>query len=182
MGFVRNIFTVNTGVDLAMKKTRDLTADQFRDFVWQVFLRILRETPQFTGAAVANWNLSKGSPNFDYDPSLGDDLDPYMHTARERGDRKWIEVAQRRNRPILRSITYKDKVFISNGVRGDDDDGRGVEAYMEALQDPAYAARKLRLVNQPYESAQESVIVVATRFLSKGIALPKISGEDWRDG
>lgn len=192
MGFARNIFKVNTGVELAMQKVREMTADQYRAFVWEVFLRILNETPQYTGKAVANWNISLNSPNYNFDPNLGDDLDLF-EDPRQRGDRRWIQVAIRRNQPIVwgsgggprlgkgqGGLTYKDKVYICNGVMGDDDEGRAVEAYMEALQDPGYAARKLRAVNKPYEIAQESVIVVATRSLSKGISLPRMSGEDWR--
>lgn len=180
MGFVRNVMTVNTGVDLAMKKVRDMAADQYRDFVWEVFNRILLQTPQFSGKAVANWNLSIGSPNFTYEDSRGDQVDWLTGATRERGDQRWIKVARDRARRVMKRITYRDKVFISNGVMGDDDNGRSVEAYMESLQDPGYAARKLRLVNQPYEIVQDSVIVVATKFLSRGIAVPRISGEDWR--
>ncbi len=201
-GMVRNLMVYNTGVDLYMQKIRDMTADQYRAFIWAVFLRILNETPQFSGKAVANWNISLNTPNFDYDDSLGDNTEIFggssfgqrgLTDVRQRGDKKWIDVAKRRNQPILwgpgggpnkgfsrGGATYKDKVFISNGVRGDDDEGKSVEAYMESLQDPAYAARKLRAANQPYENAQESVIVVAAMNLSRGISVPRVGGEDFR--
>lgn len=49
----------------------------FRGYVTAVFHRLVMETPQFSGNAVANWNVSVGSPDFsvnlgwkhDYDPS-----------------------------------------------------------------------------------------------------------------
>lgn len=179
MGFVRNWFNVDRGVDLWMRQARELPTQQFRVFVWTVFLRILRETPQFSGKAVANWNLSIGAPNFDWNDDYGDELE-WDQDARARGDQRWIRVARDRARPIKDRIRSRDKVFISNGVRGDTDNGKSVEAYLESLQDPGYAARKLRVVNQPYENAQESVVVVATQFLSKGIALPRVGGEDWQ--
>lgn len=193
MGFVANLAKVNLGVELMFRKTKDMATDEYCKFVWEVFLRILAETPQFSGAAVANWNISVGGPNFDYNPDLGTDLDPFTGVALQRGDPRWIDVAKRRNQHVVwgpgggprkgrmnGGLTTRSKVYISNGVRGDTDDGKSLEAYMESLQDPGYAARKLRDVNKPYENAQESVIVVASRFLSKGISIPRVGGETFR--
>ena len=190
---LRNGMLVNMGVDLWMQKVKNMTAAEYRSFVWAVFLRILKETPQFSGTAVANWNISINGPNYDYDPTLGDELDPFTGLAYEKGHPRWIEVAKRRNTPIVwgpgggpqkgykpGGLSYRDKVYITNSVRGDSDDGKSLEAYMESLQDPGYAARKLRDVNKPYETAQESVIVIAGQFLSRGISLPRVGGEDFR--
>ncbi len=180
MGFVKNLMAFNTGVDLAFKQVADLGTDAYRSFIWDVFLRILKETPQWSGKAVANWNISIHTPNFNFDDSLGDEVGRYG-VAHEKGDERWIRIARERNRPIVKRVRYRDKVFISNGVVGDTDGGKSAHAYMEALQDPGYWATKLRAVNKPYETAQESVIVVATRYGSRGFALPKVSGDSWRE-
>lgn len=179
MGHVTNLARFNIGVDLAFKQVAALGTQAYRDFIWQVFLRILRETPQWSGKAVANWNISIGAPNFDFIDNLGDPVDNFG-VAHEKGDERWMRIARTRNKPIMQSIRYRDKVFISNGVTGDDDGGKSANTYLESLQDPGYWASKLRAVNQPYETAQESVIVIGTKFGSKGFALPRISGEDWK--
>lgn len=164
------------GVDLWFKQGRGILVANYRDLIWEAFLQILRSTPQWSGKAVANWNISIGSPNFNWDDTAGDEAMAHMGKAlaHERGDEKWMRVARDRARRVVGpkgvNIKYGDKVFISNGVEGDDDGGVGSVNYLQDLQDPFYWHHKLREVNKPYETAQETILIVSTRFGSKGYA------------
>lgn len=188
MGFIKNLPQALAGVDLRFAKVQEMPSEAYRNFIWDVFLRILRETPQWSGKAVANWNLSIGSPNMNYDNSLGDEIGALgnsfqvgaLGATHQRGDERWMRVARNRARPIMKSIRARDKVFISNGVKGDGDDV-GAELYMQALQNPGYWAYKLREVNKPYEIAQESVIVVAMQAGRRGFFAPRVGGESWKE-
>lgn len=189
-----NLYKFNQGVDLWLKQVKTMSHEQYQDLVWTLFLRLVRETPQSSGKAVANWNISIGTPNMDFDDSLGDPpietSGTYTHgtkrglptvhleAAHVKGDRKWETVAWNRNRPIKNRIKYTDKVFICNGVMGDEKagDGHTTFAYMQAMQNPEYWAQNLRLVNQPYEMVQESVLIVATTYIAKGLGLSKVGG------
>lgn len=170
MAFVKNQAEFNQGIDLWLRRTQSVYVKYYREIVWQTFLRILEKTPQFTGRAVANWNLSVGQPDFSYNDDLGDEVsgsagDGGRHEAHRRGHRKWINYAIARNEPKLAEIHRTSKVYINNGIRGDTDHGRSSELYLDDLQDPAYWAVKLRDVNKPYETAQQSVKVMAKRIL-----------------
>lgn len=204
MGFISNMPEVETSIELSFQKVRQMTAQQYRYFVWAVFLRILDNTPQSTGRAVANWNIGVNSPDLSADLSLGDaelfqnkvytfDGGKPVSQLRQQGDSRWVEVAKRRAQPRVwgpgggprlgfkrGGLTYRDKVFITNSVEGDDDEGNEGVPYLADLQDPSFAVKRLRAANQPYENAQESVIVVASRMLGRGFSLPKVSGGSWQ--
>lgn len=181
---VRNPEVFNNGVDIRIRGVNVAYDQVYRDTVWRVFTRILNQTPQFTGRAVANWNIGVGAPDYDFDPGLGDDIEmsgAQYPIAHWRGDRKWIERAKARNRPKMARITRGMRVYINNGVMGDDDGGKSSELYMEALQESGYWLDKLRMVNKPYETAQESVIFMAEREgRLRGIGL-KAGGNNMAD-
>lgn len=146
----------------------------FRKVVWEVFLEILYQTPQFSGRAVANWNLSVGAPDFTFEPWAGDDqsmtsvLEPagskfaganISHAGvREKGDLTWIDYAIGKNESRLQQIELHSKVFITNAAQGDTDNGRSSTLYLESLQDAEYWMVKLRAANKPYETAAETII------------------------
>lgn len=182
----------NSGVDVWLKQVKGLATQQYRDMVWEIFLRVVRETPQYTGKAVANWNISVGQPDFSFDDSLGDHdgwddtpgpddggTDP--EDLRQRGDRKWMQVAWNRNRPKKDAIRYNDRVFISNGATGDSQPNGSDTgfAYIEAIQAPGYWRDRLRQENRPYESVQESMIYVMTKMRRWSEARPKFGTGDW---
>lgn len=186
----RNVFQVNQGVDLWFRRVEDMVVAQYRKFIWEIFKRIVRETPQYSGKAVANWNLGVGAPDYDFNDSYGDE--PVMsyltkgthrwysglEAPHQKGDQKWIRVALNRNRPKLMQIERRTKVFINNGVEGDNDGGATASnLYLQELQDGSYWAKKLREVNKPYEIAQESVIIVVGQMAGKG-RLIKAGGFD----
>ncbi len=177
-----DLYRFNQGIDLWLKQVKTMSTQQFQGLVWDVFLRIVRETPQWSGKAVANWNISVGSPDLDVhvdvpEIDLGTDI-PF-----QKGDRKWETVAWNRNRPIKNSLKYTDKVFISNGVMGDGEwgDGHTAFAYMQAIQYPGKWRDRLRVVNQPYESVQESLMIVASQYMRKGLGLSKVGGNTMED-
>lgn len=185
-GLVRNPEVFNNGVDVWIRGVNVAYDQAYRDVVWRIFSRILNKTPQFTGKAVANWNIGVGAPDYDFDPGLGDDIQMFWFEdarpeAHVRGDPKWIERAKARNRPKMARITRGMRVYINNGVMGDDDGGKSSELYLEALQNPGYWSVKLRMANQPYETAQESVIIMAEREgRLRGIGL-KAGGNNMAD-
>jgi hypothetical protein len=184
----KNVEQYGMGVNFWFKKVEHLAADTYREMIWDVFKRITRSTPQWSGKAVANWNLSIGSPDFTQYVDEGDEIEPHMPgssyfgyqrgaPANQRGDRYWINVALARARPVRDRIRYRDKVFICNGVVGDDDDGASSEYYLQDLQKEPYWRDKLREANRPYETAQESLIIVATQYGRRGFDLPRVGGE-----
>lgn len=171
MGAVKNIFQVNDGLDVWLKRTETVYVKYYREFVWQVFLRVLEKTPQYTGRAVANWNLGINSPDYSYEEGLGDEINPAAHSdARDdphrKGHRKWIKYAIARNEPKVAQIQRNTKVYINNGVRGDDDGGKSSELYLVDLQDPAYWSQKLREENKPYETLKSTVEIMSRKILS----------------
>lgn len=185
MGMIKNMPQVLQGVDLKITRARALPTKIFRAFVWDVFLSILRESPQYSGKGVANWNLSVNAPDFEFRDDFGDDdagidknFSPITVAPHKKGDSKWMIKARNRARPIKNAITSKDKVFISNGTRGDGDEV-GAELYMQALQNEGYWAYKLREVNKPYITAQDSLVIVAMKYAQKGFFAPRVGGASW---
>jgi len=182
LGIARGIDELNMGVDLWLKRNEEMFIADFRKLVWNLFMRILRETPQYTGKAVANWNIGVGAPDFSFHyedgdkpklvesaPMPGSPMSSPMGGSvlapqHERGDEKWIKVAKDRNRHKIPLIVRNTRVYISNGTVGDNDHGElSSNTYLEELQNPSYWMAKLREVNQPYETAQMSMMVMLER-------------------
>lgn len=166
-----SVFRVNEGISLHMKKVEEAPIAKFREFVWVVFCEILEQTPQWSGKAVANWNIGVGAPDYSWNDDLGDSVDLWGTNVHQKGDDPWIMAAMVRNWPKVQEIKRREKVFITNSVWGDDDAGRASSNYyLEALQDPSYWQQKLRAVNRPYEIATETMIRVL-RDYDRGIGL-----------
>ena len=188
---VDNQGVINLGVDLWVKRAEALFVAEYRRVVWDTFNRILNQTPQYSGAAAASWNIGIGAPDYsfvEYNGKVKTQALPNsafsenILVPRQRGDRAAIQAAQRRNKPKLDLITRRTRVYFNNAVRGDNDRGRATELYLEALQDPAYWKEKLRAVNQPYETAQESimfVIALEKRQRGQGV-ISRIGGENYQ--
>ena len=152
MGLVKNLPEVEQQLGLALQRYKYHSLERFKACVWEVFTRILEETPQYSGLAVSNWNLSIGAPDYSFDDAAVEQqmLTPSGHISRagvartpESGGRMkghpfWIEHALSRNRPKLEQIQLDSRVFITNAARGDTDHGRSDELYLESLQDPGY--------------------------------------------
>jgi len=172
MGVVKNAPQVNMGIDLFITRTRDMYLRHYREVCWSVFIEILKQTPQYSGRAVANWNLGIGAPDYSYNDDIGDEIAQIgadeggrrTSFAHKRRDRKWIDYAIARNEPKVAEIQRGTRVYITNGVRGDDDNSGRSELYLEELQDPAYWGVKLREANKPYETAQETVAKMAAQI------------------
>lgn len=171
-------FHFKLGVDIWLKQVKTMSQEQYQRLIWSLFQRILRATPQWSGKAVANWNISVGSPDMEVYVDDADEVDSILGTDLKKGDTRWMQVARDRNRPKLKAIKYTDKVFIANGVSGDDKwgDGHTTFAYMAAFQNPAEWRARLREVNQPYETVSESLLIVASNFMKEGLGLSKVGG------
>jgi hypothetical protein len=181
---IKDPFKVNQGIDLFMKKVEVAPIAIFREFVWQVFCEILEQTPQWSGKAVANWNIGVGAPDYSWDENVGEKVDSFALNVLQKGDNEWIEYAKFRNAGKLKEIKRREKVFITNSVWGDDDNGKASSNhYLEALQDPSYWQEKLRTVNKPYEVATETMIRVIRDFKrGKGLALTHFGGDSFEEG
>jgi len=140
----------------------------YHEIVATLFWRILKETPQFSGNAVAHWTIGINAPapapvvNV---PKVG--RKRLRRLAGEivplqRGNSYWINQAWARESPKIPKIGRKDKVYISNYVLGESG-----ELYMELLQNPSYWSKRLRAVNKPYEVVQDSVAYVVGAYQNK---------------
>lgn len=168
MGVLKNKASVFRDIELAMAKIEEAPVALYRKTVLEIFTRIVMQTPQYTGRAVANWNIGINSPDMSFDPGMGGAHEMtkggHIRTAsHEKGDPKWAEESLERAKYVVRRIKRGDIVYITNATRGD-----GGEAYLTELQNPATWAARLRAVNQPYETAMESAMFVAEGLLSNG--------------
>lgn len=187
MGLVKNMAQVNRGIDLWIKRTDETWLAEYRDLVRAILGRLVRQTPQWTGNAAANWNVGINSPDTTftvyYDESdIGDDgSDDLEGVGRHKGHSTAVSRALRRNETKIATLRRSDRVFFTNAVQGDDDLGRaGTTYYLEAMQNPTYWAAKLRDVNKPYETVQESLIFAYERWGRKtGRASLNVGGDSW---
>jgi len=155
------------GIDLWVTRTDEMFVEEYRDLVRRIFRRILVNTPQYSGKAVANWSIGVGAPDETQYVAHGDapevtfsgrDGRVTLHPRHQVGSPEWIAVAEARNEPKLALITRRSRVYFSNGALGDDDEGLSSDLYLDSLQDETYWREKLRTVNQPYEVAAESIL------------------------
>lgn len=165
-------------VDELIRRTREAFVEDYREAVWAIFCRILEQTPQFTGRAVAHWDIQvDGNTSYFQNDDIGkqvNKVDPQRRksakhkgqfvkrqVAQQKGNPQFIEIAKARNLPKLKLIHRGSVVRFTNNVQGDDDTGgpQGKKStfYMRELQEPTYWKAKLRAANQPYETAQESI-------------------------
>lgn len=160
-------------VDELIRRTREALVDEYREVVWEIFCRILEQTPQFTGRAVAHWDIQvDGDTSYFQDDSIGkvvNTVDPQRkkngqfvkrQVAQQKGNPQFIEIAKARNQPKLARIHRGSVVRFTNNVQGDTDNGTRSAFYMKELQDEDYWLAKLRKVNQPYETAEQSIALV----------------------
>ena len=197
MGMVKNLSSLNKGVDVLMRRVEESYVAEYRQFVWAVFVRLLFETPQYSGKAVASWNIvlsdsvgpDAGPTGYKSDTLPGrsrlEALSLYRSTdtgksvteltvspnAREKGDLRAIDYARRRNAKKIPLIKRRTRVFFVNTARGDnnakvDKDKNLPEQffYLQALQEPGYWVAKLREVNKPYETIDETMTLMQARL------------------
>lgn len=195
---IRNKSSLDHGIELMMQRVENIYVAEYRQFVWATFVRLLYETPQYSGLAVASWNIGVDSPNMSepsgFTPanvtppslrSFGNALNPEeafesaaeaaAARAMHRGHKRAIDFARRRNAPQIAKIQRRSKVFFTNTALGDKGhdkagknlpgrDGKSKIFYLEALQDQSYWQAKLRDVNQPYETVDETKALMQIRF------------------
>lgn len=171
------------GIQGWLKQTESLFTQDYRNLVWEVFNRIVNNTPQWSGLAVANWNLSIGAPDLRMHVAEVDEVLPYG-PQHAKGDSEWINVALDRALPVAESIRYRDKVFISNGTVGDslvwgDTTRSGTMSgfpYLQAMQVPGPWQDSLRAANRPFESVAESVFIVTAGLQMATGAKTRVGG------
>lgn len=197
MGMVKNLSSLERGIGVMMRRVEESYVAEYRQFVWAVFVRLLYETPQYSGTAVASWNIllsdsvgPEGGPTgykSDVQPGRSrlEALDLYRNedtgktvteltlspNAREKGDLRAIDYARRRNAKKIPLIKRRTRVFFVNTARGDnnakiDKDKNLPEQffYLQALQEPGYWVAKLREVNKPYETIDETMTLMQARL------------------
>ena len=157
---------------LVIRRAEEALIAEYREVAMEVFWRLLEQTPQFTGRAVAHWQIGIDQPDYFRDDSLGDVVDIVggrhkkdgtfykKDLAHRKGDVDWMNVAWIRNEHKFEQIHRGTKVFFTNSVHGDSDNGDSSENYMQDLQVPGYWVKKLRSQNKPYETAVETLMLV----------------------
>lgn len=157
---------VSNALNAFAAKAEETTLRRYRRAVWAVFTRLLDTTPQFSGRAVANWNIGIDAPDLTFNDELGDrdwGANYRADIAREVGDPLWINKAKERNEPRLKLIKSRSKVFITNTSRGDafrrkDDKRTGNVPYLLDLQSSDRWQDVLRDENQPYETVADVML------------------------
>jgi hypothetical protein len=198
---LRNETAFFRGIDLWVRRQEDMVKHEYQALIWKIFCRILERTPQYSGIAAASWNIGVGYPDMSETSYTSDVDEPTLEArssqpgatsvwvppdnVRQRGDQRAIDSAKRRNHPKIALIERRTKVYFTNTATGDmnakADQGKGNGSYyLEALQDPSYWKVKLRAVNKPYETANESLIVINELWnRTRGQGLGKAGGETW---
>lgn len=170
-----NFGPLTGGADIWLKQVAGVLTGEFRQMIRDLLARVLEATPQWSGKAVANWNVSIGEPDYSWNDSYGDYIQ-WGDDAHARGDKRWINEARVRNERVISTIRYRDRVHLTNGVSGDAGSymrsDKSLE-YIDAIQVPGLWRDKLREVNAPYETLLESMIIVSTQYQSKGLVLPR---------
>lgn len=188
---LKNLSDVERGLELFLRRAQDSYVAEYRNLVWAIFYRLVTETPQFTGLAAASWNIGVGAPDrtpsqFVSDVKFGDpnsdrrilsgedDMEP--QNVHKVGDRPAVEWALRRNAKKIPLIKGGTKVYFTNTALGDASrtavdrqfakarEGKSRIFYLEALQNPDYWQAKLREENKPYETADETVLIMQEKF------------------
>lgn len=200
-GLVKNLSSLHKGIDVMMRRVEESYVAEYRQFVWAVFVRLLYETPQYSGTAVASWNIvlsdgvgpEVGPTGYKSDVLPGrsrlEALSLYRNTdtdksvteltespnAREKGDMRAIDYARRRNAKKIALIKRRTRVFFVNTAQGDNnakvDKDRSLPEkffYLQALQEPGYWMAKLREVNKPYETLDETMSIMQARLFKAG--------------
>lgn len=174
---VKNMQQVEELLKNALVRVNDVSVRHYQSAVWALFQELVLTTPQFSGRAAANWNIGLDAPDFSVDHELGEQMEVVDNKTKEGahpsispkrvGDRKWAEEAFARNRYKIRKIGVHTKVFISNAVHGEaDTDPRhptNSPYYLADLQSADYWYKKLREVNQPYETVADVLMSEAWR-------------------
>jgi hypothetical protein len=162
-----------------IRRVEEAFVAEYREIAMEIFWRLLQETPQFSGRAVAHWQVGIDAPDYFRDDNLGrvvNVLSPRhkkdgkfykADSAYEKGDDTWANVAWMRNEHKFALIRRRTKVYFTNSVQGDTDMGAASENYMQALQDQGYWLRKLRPENQPYETVAQTIVLVQQQGIIK---------------
>jgi hypothetical protein len=143
-------------LDAAVAKMVKDADDVFRGFVTATFHRVLMETPQWSGNAASNWNVSKNAPDGTVTYTLkkaaapdrsaragllGEWDSPYG-PAGAKGDPRGVQMATRRAAATLLTVSINDKVFLCNSAESLDN-----KSYIQYLEENPN--NFLRAVNSP---------------------------------
>jgi len=164
--YIGNQVPTLNACDLAIKRLSNTQIAVYRKIVDEAFRRILAQTPQNTGNAVAHWTIGINAPapapteNVPNEDSVG-----YLKGRKQedrqyhKGDRRWIRQAIEREIPKLKNLRRDDKVYITNLALG-----KGGGVYMMYYQDKDYWVKHLRDVNKPYETVVDSKEYVKAKY------------------
>lgn len=187
---IKNLDKLNKRLDVWVDQVETTTTNKFRREALSMFKFLLETTPQATGRAVANWRVGINTPNKGWNPNLGDEQQIVERkdgtgsykkwtTYRAAGDPEWInhalryqgykfKAAKRGDKNAHDRLQLGDRVYFSNSVQGDDDDGKSSTFYLDSLQDPKYWKEKLRAVNMPYITVAEALLLHSWNAFADG--------------
>ena len=128
--------------DTELKKLRVEAAQAYKGFATAAFNYILRETPQWTGNAVSNWNFDLGTATYHVDTKWADEDTGAQVFSKLQPNTTAMSEAATRSLPSYHRITLTSHVFINNASI--DVDG---ESYIALLEENTGAY--LRKENEP---------------------------------
>jgi len=144
-----------------MDKLQAHVEDQFRTFCYGVFHHVVNTTPQWTGNAAANWNVSTGSPDTGMHIEWLAEAEEGGEKLRgfpifpggpfQRGHEAAVKMAEEHNAPVFKQILLTDTVYVSNSATNLD----GESYIMRLEQNPDDF---LRPENKPGEMVKSAIL------------------------
>lgn len=150
-------------IDLWVRRVEEQFVADYRGLIWETLRELVLTTPQWSGHAAANWNIGIDEPDLavhSHEFKMEAEQAGPNFLARQVGDMDpWMAVdARYGGGAVLKNIRRRSRVFFTNSVVGTEQWGSGAEIeYLARLQNPAWHSR-LRVVNLPYETAQEVIV------------------------
>ena len=160
------------GIDDWLKSVENESVEVLRGIAVEAFFKVANETPQWTGNAASNWNLSVGSPDFSVSTEL---LSQYSDSEdfgamfgaefvggdiKQKGDPEAVSMAVSYNAGRQYQIKSLDlPVYITNSA-----EGLNGEAYLQMLEENP--GNFLRPENNPGHMVQNAVVDLSRGKLS----------------
>ncbi len=140
-----------SGIAAWIKKTEQEVEEVYSGYVSSIYLMLLRETPQWTGNAVSNWNIGVGSPDFSFSTTLlHESTDPRVlfggTPENHKGHLAAQNISKARNAGRTRRIKLKSGLLPDVYLTNSSKNLEGV-SYLHKLE--SNPSGFLRSVNEP---------------------------------
>lgn len=158
-------------VDAQIAELEKYAAEQFQTFCYGVFEYLLYQTPQWTGNAASNWNVSLDAPDETVHHALLEEAQMSGESVGKfpiipggpfaKGHELGIGLATQRNAHIFDSITLKNDVYMANSATNLDG-----KSYMQHLEENP--GDFLRPENEPGHMVANAITTFNTVWVAQG--------------